>query len=136
MASDEKFVSFICEQMADAGPISARKMFGEYAIYCGEKVVALVCDNQLFVKPTPGGRMLLGDAAEGAPYPGAKPHFLMDEGLDDREMLAQLIAVTVRELPEPKPKAPKKKASKKPATSRTGAKKATQSVKRGQTRRS
>jgi hypothetical protein len=25
---------------------------GEYAIYCNGKVVALVCDNQLFVKPT------------------------------------------------------------------------------------
>jgi len=25
-------------------------MFGEYALYCGDKVVALVCDDQLFVK--------------------------------------------------------------------------------------
>ena len=122
MASDQQFVNFICEQMADAGSISARKMFGEFAIYCGEKVVALVCDNQLFVKPTTGGKALLGAPAEGPPYPGAKPHFLLDEGLDDRELLAQLIAITVRELPEPNaksskssqaPKAPKSKAAKK-----------------------
>jgi TfoX/Sxy family transcriptional regulator of competence genes len=110
MASDQQFVSFICEQMADAGPISARKMFGEFAIYCGEKVVALVCDNQLFVKPTAGGKALLGDPAEGPPYPGAKPHFLIDDGLDDREALSQLIALTARELPVPKPKTPKKTA--------------------------
>jgi DNA transformation protein and related proteins len=99
--------------MADAGPISARKMFGEYAIYCGEKVVALVCDNQLFVKPTAAGKALLGDPALGPPYPGAKPHFLLDDGLDDRELLAQLIAVTVRELPEPKIKSPNPRAAKK-----------------------
>jgi TfoX/Sxy family transcriptional regulator of competence genes len=120
MASDQKFVSFICEQMADAGPISARKMFGEFAIYCGEKVVALVCDNQLFVKPTAGGRDLLGDPAEGPPYPGAKPHFLIDEGLDDRETLSQLIAITVRELPVPKPKTPKKRATRSAALPRGG----------------
>jgi TfoX/Sxy family transcriptional regulator of competence genes len=34
-------------------------MFGEYAIYCNEKVVALVCDNQVFVKPTAAGRLLV-----------------------------------------------------------------------------
>jgi TfoX/Sxy family transcriptional regulator of competence genes len=43
--------------MKDAGAISYRYMFGEYAIYCDGKVVALVCDNQLFVKPS--------DAASG-----------------------------------------------------------------------
>jgi hypothetical protein len=32
VASDQKFVDFIVEQMADAAPISARKMFGEFAI--------------------------------------------------------------------------------------------------------
>ena len=112
MATDQKFVDFICEQMAGAGPISARKMFGEFAIYCGEKVVALACDNQLFVKPTAGGKALLGDPAEGPPYPGAKPHFLMDDGLDDRELLTQLIAITARELPLPKAKSPKAQAKK------------------------
>ncbi|MCK7502621.1 MAG: TfoX/Sxy family protein [Comamonadaceae bacterium] len=35
-------------------------MFGEYAIYLDGKVVALVCDNQFFVKPTDAGRALLG----------------------------------------------------------------------------
>jgi TfoX/Sxy family transcriptional regulator of competence genes len=90
MASDAKFVSFIIEQMRGAGPISSRKMFGEYAIYCGEKVVALVCDNQLFVKPTGGGRELLNSPKEAPPYPGAKPHFLMDDGIDDPEALSEL----------------------------------------------
>jgi DNA transformation protein and related proteins len=104
MASEQKFVTFVCDQMSGAGLISSRKMFGEYAIYCGDKVVALVCDNQLFVKPTPGGEAVLGRPVEAPPYPGAKPHYLIDDGLDDREWLSRLIATTARELPAPKPK--------------------------------
>jgi len=123
VASDQKFVDFIVEQMVDAGPISARKMFGEFAIYCGETVVALVCDNQLFVKPTAAGKALLGAPVEGPPYPGAKPHFLIEDGLDDREMLAELIAVTVRELPVPKAKKPKAKAAKKKPNAKSQPKK-------------
>lgn len=120
MSSDQQFVAFICEQMADAGPISARKMFGEFAIYCGDKVVALVCDNQLFVKPTTGGKALLGDPAEGPPYPGAKPHFLIDDGLDDRETLSRLIAITARELPLPNAKTHKKTVTRRAAPSHKG----------------
>jgi TfoX/Sxy family transcriptional regulator of competence genes len=39
------------EQIAAAGPVSARKMFGEYATYCDAKMVSLVCDDELYVKP-------------------------------------------------------------------------------------
>jgi TfoX/Sxy family transcriptional regulator of competence genes len=93
-------------------------MFGEYAIYCGETVVALVCDNQLFVKPTPGGQAFLGSPIMAPPYPGAKLHFLVDDGLDDGDSLSQLIAVTARELPVPKTKkaAKAKPKAKKKAT--------------------
>ena len=108
MASDAQFVSYIAEQMSGAGPISARKMFGEYAMYCGDKVVALVCDNQLFVKPTASGRGLLGSPVEAPPYPGASLYFLMDDGLDDRDALSALIAATARELPQPKSKSTSK----------------------------
>ena len=102
MASDEKFLTFVCDQLRDAGNISYRKMFGEYAIYKGEKVVALVCDNQLFVKPTAGGKALLSRPREAPPYPGAKPCYLIADGLDDSEFLSKLIATTARELPPPK----------------------------------
>lgn len=46
--------------MGDAGRMAARKMFGEYALYCDDKVVALVCDNSLFVTPTDEGRAFEG----------------------------------------------------------------------------
>jgi TfoX/Sxy family transcriptional regulator of competence genes len=117
MASDEMFVSFIRDQMAGAGPISARKMFGEFAIYCGEKVVALVCDNQLFVKPTAAGKTLLGEPSLARPFPDAKPYFRIDD-VDDAEFLSAIIVATARELPLPKPKPVKKNTSKAKAAKR------------------
>ena len=61
MSSDKDFVEFIVEQIKNAGIITYRKMFGEYAIYSDNKVVALICDNQLFVKPTEGGKSFIGN---------------------------------------------------------------------------
>lgn len=108
MASDLEFVEYVCDQISTAGHITFRKMFGEFAIYCEGKVVALVCDNQLFVKPTPGGRTMVGSMEEAPPYPGAKPYFLVGDRLDDREWLSTLIRVTESETPAPKPRKPKK----------------------------
>jgi DNA transformation protein and related proteins len=110
MASDLSFVEYVRDQINADGQISFRKMFGEYAIYHGEKVVALVCDNQLFVKPTAAGRSMIANPVEAPPYPKAKPYFLIDEQLDDRDWLAGLICATANELPLPKPK--KSKTSK------------------------
>ena len=59
MASQPGTVDFILEQASGAGAVSARKMFGEYTLYCDGKVVALVCDDMLFVKPTGAGRAYL-----------------------------------------------------------------------------
>lgn len=110
MASDREFVEYVCDQITNAGSISFRKMFGEYAIYCNGKVVALVCDNQFFLKPTDGGRSMIGGVVEAPPYPGAKPYFLIEERLEEREWLSTLVRITERETPLPKPK---KKSNKK-----------------------
>jgi TfoX/Sxy family transcriptional regulator of competence genes len=109
MASDQSTVDFIVDQMQGAGVITGKKMFGEYALYAGGKVVALVCDNRLFVKQTDAGRAFIGDAVEAPAYPGAKPSFLIEDGIDDREWLSELIRITAEELPAPKPKKKKVK---------------------------
>ncbi len=104
MASDEAFVQSVYDQVHGVGDVAYRKMFGEYAVYVGPKVVALVCDNQVFLKPTDAGRALLPAVAEAPPYPGAKPYFVVDEYLDDREMMSALFRVTADALPIPKAK--------------------------------
>jgi TfoX/Sxy family transcriptional regulator of competence genes len=108
MSTDRHFVDYLHDQLGGAGAVSFRKMFGEYAMYCDTKVVALVCDNQLFVKPTGAGRAALGAAAiEGQPYPGAKPWLLIGDLLEDRAALLRLIRLTAAELPLPAPKKPR-----------------------------
>ena len=106
MATSETTIRFLLDQLSDLRGIRARKMFGEYALYCGEKVVALVCDNQLFVKITAPGKALVGERyVEGFAYPGAKASILVrTEELDDHERLSTLIRVTAGALPSPKPK--------------------------------
>ena len=109
MASRQTIVDYILEQIASAGDVSARKMFGEYAIYAGGKTVALVCDDKLFVKPTAAGKAFATPFEEGFPYPGAKPWLLIpEEKWDDHKWLTRLIQITASELPLPKLKRPRK----------------------------
>jgi TfoX/Sxy family transcriptional regulator of competence genes len=108
MATDPGFAAFVVEQAEGAGDVRVRRMFGEYALYLGDKVVGLLCDDQAFLKPTAGGRALLARVVEAPPYPGAKPYLLLSDELDDGALLAALLQWTAAELPEPKPKKPKK----------------------------
>ena len=99
---DKSFVEYIIEQIQSIGDISYKYMFGGCAIYCKNKVVALVCDNSLYVRPTENGRNFIGNACKKPPYKGAKPHFLIEDKIDDKEWLSELIRITAEELPEPK----------------------------------
>ena len=102
MSSGQSTVTYIVEQMRKAGAVSARKMFGEYGIFCDGKMVALDCGDKLFVKPTAAGRAHIGDVTEAPPYKGAKPCFAISaERWEDDEWLAELIRVSTAELPTP-----------------------------------
>ncbi|MFW5813154.1 MAG: TfoX/Sxy family protein [Fibrobacterota bacterium] len=102
MASDKEFVEYVVGQMCDAGPVTFKKMFGEYAVYCDGKVVALVCDNCLYIKPTEGGRRFIENVVEASPYAGAKPYFLIGDQMEDRKWIGELVRITAQELPAPK----------------------------------
>jgi len=113
MATDASFVEYVAD-CAQLRGLTYRKMFGEYALYLDGKVVALACDNSLFLKPTAASRAILKSEPAGTPFPGCKPHYCIDESLDDTPLLQRLLRETAEELPEPKPK-PAKKATKKAA---------------------
>lgn len=104
MASDQKFVDFVVEQIQNAGEITAKKMFGEYGVYSDGKLFGLICDNKLFIKPTTAGRAFIGEVVEAPPYPGAKNSFLIEDKIEDREWLSELVRISVKELPVPKKK--------------------------------
>lgn len=104
MATSQDTIHYICDQAGFGSRLTFRKMFGEFALYLDGKVVALVCDDQLFLKPTDEGRQYLGQVALAPPYPGARDHFLISAELDDPEKVHSALEVTARALPEPKPK--------------------------------
>ena len=97
-------MAFILEQLEPL-PVRARAMFGEYALYCEEKVVGFVCDDTIFLKPSDATAGLeLGPA-----YPGSKDYAIVSADLlEDSAALRALVRATANGLPAPKPKAPKK----------------------------
>lgn len=109
MASDLDFVEFITDQISDECGISFKKMFGEYALYSKGKIVALICDNQLFIKPTEGGKKFIGEFVEAPPYPGAKNSLLIQGEIEDSGWLSELVRITENELPMPKSKKKRQK---------------------------
>ena len=125
MATDAGYAKYVCDQLHAAGGIDARKMFGEYGLYRHGKIVALIADNQLFVKPTPEGAAVLGTPTYGPPYPGAKPFFNVSDLLDDAEWLVRLIEATDAALPAPKKKPERKVAAANAASKKSAPKRVT-----------
>lgn len=108
MATDQDFITYVAEQAGLGERLTQRRMFGEYALYVDEKVVAFVCDNSLFVKPSQAAARLAPDLPQRAPYPGAKDYPVADELLDDADALRRLLVETAALMPAPKPKKPRK----------------------------
>ena len=100
MATDPGLMDYLCEQLEGVGAIRARKMFGEYMIYCDDRPVLIVCDDQPMVKMLPILEPLLQDKPTAPPYEGAKPHYVLDP--DDRETLRQVVALAREVTPLPK----------------------------------
>jgi TfoX/Sxy family transcriptional regulator of competence genes len=112
MSTSVDTITYIHDQLAHLGPrIRSRKMFGEYALYCDEKVVALICDDTVYVKITPAGKAFVGDTYRtGFPYPGAKPAIeLNSDFLDNPSRFCELTELTAKSLPLPKSKTRKSK---------------------------
>jgi DNA transformation protein len=103
MSTDQSIVDYIVEQSALAGDVYARKMFGEYAIYCNDKVVGLITDNTLYIKITDEGKKYVGNNyQEGNAYNGAKTSMVIsDDLISDRDWLTELIQITAANVPLP-----------------------------------
>lgn len=101
MASNADFVQYIVDQCSGAGEIVAKKMFGDYGIYCNGIIFGLICDDRFYLKPSEAGRALLRKEELRAPYNGAKDYFYIAD-VDDRDYLSSLVRETYKALPEPK----------------------------------
>lgn len=113
MATQPDTVEFILGKLRDRQRFTTRAMFGEYALYADGKVVALICDDRLYVKITDASQDLAGQCEQGHPYPGAKAHYIVDEGqLSTLTRLPAILAGIAASRPEPRPKRDKTAAAK------------------------
>ena len=98
--SNPDLVQYIVEQAAQAGEVSAKKMFGDYCLYCDGKSVGLICDDYLYLKPFKQLESLLHDFDKQMkpPYDGAKPHYVITD-VDDRDYISLLVKTTAELLP-------------------------------------
>lgn len=84
--------------------LTAKKMFGEAALYLDGVIVAFICDDTLFIKPTPSVLTLLPDAERGPAYPGSKDYIIGSELLDDPDLATRAFRAVQSDTPTPKPK--------------------------------
>lgn len=104
-------VEFIEDQLAPL-PIRTAAMFGEYGIYCDNKIVGLICDDSLFIKPSNVDAKLLEGTVLAPPYPGAKNyHSVPSDLLENRDWLRDAIQGTADALPTPAPKKPRSRGA-------------------------
>ena len=86
--------------------LTVKKMFGEAALYLDGTVVAFICDDTLYLKPTPTALALLPNAPRGPAYPGSKDYIIGSDLLDDPDLCTRALRAIVSDAPTPKPKKP------------------------------
>lgn len=68
MASHSDYVEYVVEQLRGAGNVRARKMFGEYGLFCDGTFFGVICDDQLLSKSRLKGKQ---------PFPTCRrPHLM------------------------------------------------------------
>jgi TfoX/Sxy family transcriptional regulator of competence genes len=99
MSTQQSTVDYILDQLSGLD-VSARKMFGEYALYCDGKTTAFICDDTLLVKILPENKHLATDLPLGKPYPAAKDYYeVPGDRLEDIDWLSEFIQVTAAAVP-------------------------------------
>jgi TfoX/Sxy family transcriptional regulator of competence genes len=105
MPTQQQTVEFVLGKLRHQNRFSARAMFGEYALYADGKVVALICDDRLYVKVKPASSPLGEQCEKGSPYPGAKLHYIVDEGqLFTMQNLPNILFAIAESVPKKKGK--------------------------------
>ena len=102
MGQDPDFVQFVIDQIDPECDMSHRMMFGGCTLYSRGKVVGLICDDRLFIKPTNAGREFIGEPTMAPAYEGARDSFLIEDRLEDRVWLSELVRITEAALPKPR----------------------------------
>ena len=103
MSTSKDTIAFILQKLRNAPHFTARAMFGEYALYADGKVVALVCNDLLYVKICPASSCFENTCEKDSPYPGAKAHYVVnEEQLSNLAILPETLIAIAKSLPAKK----------------------------------
>lgn len=109
MATDPKVIETVLERIAGAGEVRARKMFGEYGLYCDGAFIGGVSEGRLHLKPTKAGLAYAPELELIPSYPGAKPSMVVPvERWGDGAWIVALVQITAQNVPVAKPRLKKK----------------------------
>lgn len=102
MATTVDYMEYVCDQIQGSGDIRYKKMFGEYMLYVNNKPLFTVCNNTVYVKKHPCIADKMSQAECGAPYPGAKEHYILN--IEDADFCREIVALLEPVVPLPKPR--------------------------------
>jgi hypothetical protein len=92
MSTQKETAQYILEKLGNSKAFSVRAMFGEYALYAEGFVVALICNDQLYVKDVPESQELADYCDMDAPFSRAKDYFLIENHhYEQVENLSQIL---------------------------------------------
>lgn len=109
MATSKEYHDYILENLQRVGAVSTRKMMGEYLVYFQNKLVGVICDNCLFLKPTETVLEYMPDADRAYPYEGSKSLMVVVDNVEETDLMSEVLRKMYCELPEVKKKARKGK---------------------------
>lgn len=104
MAQGKAFVLDVMEMLF---PLDVRKraMFGAYGVYCDDKFVMIIGDDQVYIKRSGADPVLLAGTELTPPYEGATDwHLVPEDMLRETGWFRDVVKATADALPAPKPK--------------------------------
>lgn len=105
MSTSKDAIIFILQKLRNTSRFTTRAMFGEYVLYADGKVVALVCNDLLYVKICSASSFLEDKCEKDSPYPGAKAHYVVDEEhIENLTELPEILTAIAKSLPAKKNK--------------------------------
>ena len=103
MSTTKQTIAYIEDQLVGLD-VRTAKMFGEYCVYIDGKVTAFVCDDTLFIKPSPVDPSVLEGTGLAPAYPGSKDyHSVPGDLLENADWVRDALQATANALPASKP---------------------------------
>lgn len=104
MAQDKGFVDDVLDRLYPLD-VRSRRMFGSFGVYCDEKFVMIISDDQIYLKRSGIHPDLLRGTELAPPFDGATDwHVVPDDLLYDRDWLRDAVQAVADALPAPKAK--------------------------------